>query len=217
MKSFAFISDFDGTLTQKDFYQMIIDDFLGEMGISLYQAWQRKEYKDKDFLNRIYSAVDMEEKELIEYILKIEWDSSANKVIKKIKANGGDFIILSAGTSYYIQHILKKQDLEDVKVYSNPGVYKNRGLYLDIDKEGIYYSEVYGIDKGKVVQDLSTQYEYIYYVGDSAPDIPACKLADVAFAKGRLQDLLKEQNVSFIPITSYKDIEKYLNKEGVIK
>ena len=41
-KKFAFISDFDGTLTNKDFYKMIIDEYLGEEGKELYKAWRRK-------------------------------------------------------------------------------------------------------------------------------------------------------------------------------
>ena len=45
MKKFVFVSDFDGTLTEKDFYQMIIEDRLGEMGKALFDAWKRKEYK----------------------------------------------------------------------------------------------------------------------------------------------------------------------------
>ena len=217
MSKFVFISDFDGTLTKKDFYQMIIDDYLGEMGTALYEAWRRKEYKDRDFLNKIYSSVNMEEEALIDYILSIEWDHSANEVIKKIKAAGGEFVILSAGTSYYIQHILKKQELTDIKVYSNPGIYKDKGLHLEIDEGSAYFSDIYGIDKAKVVQELKRQYDTIYYAGDSAPDIPACKLADVAFAKGGLQEMLEEEGVDFVPIKSYKDIQAYLMEKGVIE
>ena len=57
-KKFAFISDFDGTLTHKDFYQMIIDEYLGEEGKELYKAWRRNEYKDKDFLHKIYDRLE---------------------------------------------------------------------------------------------------------------------------------------------------------------
>ena len=82
-RKFAFISDFDGTLTNKDFYQMIIDEYLGEEGKELYKAWRRNEYKDKDFLHKIYSSINRDENEILEDILKIEWDKNADKIIKR--------------------------------------------------------------------------------------------------------------------------------------
>ena len=76
---------------------------------------------------------------------------------------------------------------------------------------------MYGIDKGKVVADLKHKYSYVYYAGDSAPDIPPCKLADICFAKGKLQGMLQEEGVNFIPISDYRDIEKSLIEKRVIE
>lgn len=217
MKAFVLVSDFDGTLTEKDFYQMIIDDYLGEMGIAIYEAWKRKEYKDEEFLNKIYGALDMDEKELMAYILTIQWDQHANYVIQKIRENGGEFVIISAGSSYYIQPVLEKEKIDEVKVYSIPGSYKNRGLFLEIDQESCYYSDQYGIDKVKIVKELKEQYEKVYYAGDSMLDMEACILSDVIFAKGKLQALLEDRGIKYIAIDNYKDIEKYFIECGIIK
>ena len=216
-KPFVFVSDFDGTLTEKDFYQMIIDDYLGEAGQTLYKEWREGLHDDKDFLDKIYSSINREEAEILEDILRIEWDESATQFIKQIRENGGEFIILSAGTSYYIDRLLKEKGLSDIKVYSNPGVYKDKGIHLQLDKNSPYYSDKYGIDKAKVIEDLKKQYTHVYYAGDSAPDIPPCKIADIAFAKGKLQDLLNAEGINFIPVESYKDIALFLTEKGVIK
>lgn len=215
-KRFVFISDFDGTLTDKDFYKIIIDKYLGEEGKKLYNAWRKNEYKDKDFLHKIYSSINRSEEEILKDILEIQWDENANRVIKRIKDSGGEFVILSAGTSYYIDRLLKDKNLSDIKVYSNPGEYKDRGIHLKIDKNSPYFSEVYGIDKGKVVKELKSKYGFVYYAGDSAPDIVPCKLADICFAKDKLQDMLKEEGVKFIPINNYADVEKYLIETEVL-
>lgn len=216
-KKFVFISDFDGTLTHKDFYQMIIDDYLGEEGEALYKAWRRKEYKDRDFLHKIYSSMNRSEEEILEDIIRIEWDDSAECVIEAIKKTGGDFVILSAGTSYYIERLLQQKGISGIKIYSNPGEYKEKGIHLVIDEKNPYFSDVYGIDKGKVVAELKEKYPYVYYAGDSAPDIPPCKLANTCFAKDKLQEMLKEEGVDFIPMNSYKDIEAALKAKGVLE
>lgn len=216
-KRFVFVSDFDGTLTEKDFYQMIIDDYLGEAGQTLYKEWRQGLHDDKDFLDKIYSAINREEAEILEDILRIEWDESATEFIKKVRENGGEFIILSAGTNYYIDRLLKEKGLSDIKVYSNPGIYKDKGIHLQIDKNNPYFSEKYGINKAKVIEDLKKQYAHVYYAGDSAPDVPPCKIADIAFAKGKLQNLLNAEGINFIPVKSYKDIALFLTEKGVIK
>lgn len=214
---FVFVSDFDGTLTEKDFYQMMIDDYLGDAGQTLYKEWRQGLHLDKDFLGKIYSTINREEDEILKDILRIEWDESAHEFIQKVRQCGGEFIILSAGTSYYIERLLKEKGLSDVKVYSNPGIYKDKGIHLQIDENSLYYSERYGIDKAKVVEDLKKQYTHVYYAGDSAPDILPCKIADMAFAKGSLQEMLRAENIDFIPIKSFKDVATILTEKGVLK
>ncbi len=195
---------------------MIIDDYLGEKGEILYKAWRRNEFKDRDFLHQIYSSINRNEAEILEDILRIEWDETADYVIDAIHQAGGDFIILSAGTSYYIERLLEHKGLQHIKVYSNPGEYREYGIHLSIDETSPFFSDIYGIDKSKVLTEIKKQYDYVYYAGDSAPDIPPCTLADTCFAKSALQEMLHEKGIPFIPMTSYKDIGTVLKAKGVI-
>lgn len=208
-KPFVFVSDFDGTLTDKDFYLLIMDDYLGDKGKELYDAWKRKEYKDIDFLGLIFKSINRNEDEIMEDILRIPFDKYAADFIQNVKDAGGDFVILSAGTSYYIHRVLQAKGICDVTVYSNEGYYNEKGIHLKKDSSSPYYSEMYGIDKALVVSDLKEKYEKLYYAGDSAPDVKAAMLSNVAFAKGRLQAMLHSEGHPFIPIKSFKDITDY--------
>lgn len=42
MKNFAFISDFDGTFTEKDFYKIITDEYLKDECCEIYKDWKNK-------------------------------------------------------------------------------------------------------------------------------------------------------------------------------
>lgn len=216
MKKFVFVSDFDGTLTEKDFYQIIIDEYFKEEGAKLYKAWKNNEYKDIDFLGLIYKAINRDEEEILEDILSIPLDIYAKEFIEKVKSSGGDFVVLSAGTSYYIDRIFENKGITGVEVISNEGYYENKGIYLKIDTESPYHSEVYGVDKEKVVKGFKYEYEKVYFAGDSAPDLKAALLADVTFAKGVLQDLLRDENHPFIPVENFRQIEEYLINEGIL-
>lgn len=216
MKKFAFFSDFDGTLSNKDFYQIIIDKYITEEGTKLFKKWRAKEIKDVDFLGYIFKSINRTEDEIQDDILSIPLDAYAKEFIEHINAAGGDFIVLSAGTRYYIERLFDREGIKNVTIYSNTGVYKDKGIHFDIDTKHWSYSEIYGIDKAKVVEKLKKDYETIYYAGDSEPDVKPSMLADTVFAKNQLKDLLKAENYPFIPFDNFRQIEEYLKKEGVL-
>ena len=170
MKDFAFISDFDGTLTNKDFYKLLSEAYLAKEAPPLYKEWKNGNMKDREYLSYVFNNVKRNELELKKDILAIEFDPYAKEFINKVKAAGGDFIIISAGTNYYIDKVLESNNITKVDVYANKGIFKNNGIYFDLDKKSEFYSDRYGIDKLSVVLKLKANYKKIIYAGDSSPD-----------------------------------------------
>jgi 2,3-diketo-5-methylthio-1-phosphopentane phosphatase len=219
MKKFAFVSDFDGTMTDRDFYQIIMERFLAhdKHAKARYEDWRRGEIGVYQFLSDLFMRIDCDENELLAAVDAIPFDDHVQKVIDKVQRVHGDFYILSAGTGYYIQKILDKVGIKGVHLISNAGYYTSRHLRIEADTKGPYYSPELGIDKLKAVRDLKTRYETVYYAGDGEPDLRAAQHADVVFARGELKDLLKERHHDFVPFTHFLDIEKYLtNKMGIL-
>jgi 2-hydroxy-3-keto-5-methylthiopentenyl-1-phosphate phosphatase len=208
MYSFAFVSDFDGTLTEKDFYKIISDDYLKEEVAEMFKEWKNKKIKDVDYLGYVFKNIRRNEKEIDEDITKISIDPSAKEFIRNIKAAGGHFIVVSAGTTYYIEKAFKRQGIEGVEIYSNKGVFKDKGIHLELDKTNEFYSDIYGIDKSKVVSKLKGKYHKIFYAGDSEPDLKAALIADVVFAKGSLVKFLKEEGKEFMQFNDFSEIWK---------
>jgi 2-hydroxy-3-keto-5-methylthiopentenyl-1-phosphate phosphatase len=215
MKKWAFVSDFDGTISKEDFYIVMMDKYFPE-GRELFKKWRAGELKDIDFLSSIFQSINQEEGTIIEDILNIPIDEYVPDFIKRVQNSGADFYILSAGTDYYIHHLLKKYGIENVKVFSNRGFYRDRNVYMDINPDEWHYSERYGIDKSKVIQKLKEQYEAVYFAGDSEPDSHPAVYADMTFAKSVLQDMLREKEVPFIPVQDFKEVEDYLVEKGVL-
>lgn len=214
MLNFAFISDFDGTLTEKDFYKIIMDEYLKDECAQMYKDWRSKKIKDVDYLGYVFKNIRRNEKEIDEDIMRISFDPYAGEFIKKVKAAGGDFVVISAGTSYYINKIFDKNEIKDVDIYSNEAIYKDKGIHFVLDEKSEFYSEIYGIDKLKVVKKLKQKYDKIFYAGDTEPDLKAALLADVVFAKDVLVDLLKKENKECIEFKNFSEIwptvEKYI-------
>ncbi|MGE5472657.1 MAG: MtnX-like HAD-IB family phosphatase [Ignavibacteriales bacterium] len=217
MKEFIFFSDFDNTITNKDFYNIVIEKHLQDKGVQLYNDWKAKKMKDVDFLNIVFSSMNSSEEEVIQDILTIPFDMNAPSLIEKIRQAGGDFIIISAGADYYIKKIFEHYSIEGVKVISNPSEYRDGGIHIMPDYTSPYYSDIYGVDKELVVKDFKDKAKKIFYTGDSGPDLKAAEQADVIFAKGQLQNLLANEGYSFVPIGSFKEIEEYFISQGVLQ
>ncbi|MCD2345757.1 MtnX-like HAD-IB family phosphatase [Clostridium guangxiense] len=206
MKKFIFVSDFDGTLTEKDFYKIIMEEYLKEDCKKLYKDWKNKKIKDIDYLGYVFRNIGRNEKQIFEDIMKISLDPFAKELIDNVKANGGEFAVVSAGTSYYIDRVFMSKGIKDVKVYSNKGVFKNNGIYFELDKTNEFYSDIYGIDKGKVVKKLKEEYDFVFYAGDSEPDLSAALISDVVFAKNSLAELLQSENREYFKFENFKEI-----------
>ena len=217
MKKFAFVSDFDGTLTDRDFYHIVMDKYLKDWAWDYYHEWRKSKKINVEFLNKIFGAMNRSEEEILEDILELPLDPHAMDFIKKVENCGGDFYILSAGTSYYIKKLLAHFKIDNVTVISMEGKYYNRGITIIPDTQSEYYSSLWGVDKAKVVMTLKEQYQSVYFAGDSEPDMGAAKAADCAFARNDLQRLLTEQNIPFVPFNRYLEVEEYMINNGMLK
>ena len=214
MEKFAFVSDFDGTLTDRDFYQIVIDKYLKDWAWKYYDDWRKTKKINVEFLNKIFSSMDRTEEEIMEDILELPIDPYAIDFIKKVESCGGDFYILSAGTSYYIKKLLAHLNINNVQVISMNGVYRNRGIEILPDPESEFYSDIWGIDKEKVINTLKQKYQKVFFAGDSEPDMKAAKAANCAFARNTLQELLKLKNIPFVPFSKFNEVERYMLQHG---
>ena len=216
MKNFAFISDFDGTITEKDFYRIIMDEYLKDECYEMYKDWRNKKIKDIEYLGYVFKNIRRSEEKIYEDIMKISIDSNVKQFINNVKQAGGDFIVLSAGTSYYIEKVFEKNSIEGVEIFSNKGEFKENGIHFVLDENSEFYSDIYGINKYKVVKKLKEKYDKVFYAGDSEPDLKPALIADVIFAKGGLVELLEKEDKEFIKFESFSeiwdDVQNYLRK-----
>lgn len=212
MNRFIFISDFDGTMSKKDFYSIIIDDYIGEEGRNYSVEWRKNNKVDVPFLNKIFSWHKFSDDELKEVLEKVQIDPYTKELYQFVKDQNGDFLILSAGFNYYIERALKRDGLDELKLITNEGVYENQGFIMKPDTTKKYYSPVYGVDKERVVLENKKEYQKVFYAGDSEPDFKAALAADVVFAKGELKELLDEARKPYYAFETFDEVIKILKE-----
>lgn len=211
MQERLFISDFDNTISRQDFYQLIIEGYLGEEGKSYYKKWKEKNKIGIPFLKKIFSWHKFSKIEHDNILNQIKIDPYINQFKEICKDINMDIILLSAGMSYYIDWILEKEDIE-LPVITNKGSFNNGYFTIEADKKAWYYSSVYGVDKGKVIAHYKKIYKEVLFAGDSEPDYTAAIEADICFAKSELADLLNKKERKFYSFKDFKDIIEQLNE-----
>jgi len=214
-KKIALISDFDGTISKKDFFYMVIEQLLKDKKDALVPWKQYLDGKIKhiDALTGIFSQIHLTQQELDDFISTIEVDSYFYDTAKYCNDNKIPFYICSAGTNYYIKkRISDTLSKYNVVLISNDATYSQQyGMKLIAPAENSpYYNANTGISKQAIVQKMKEDGFFTIYAGDGKPDLKASKIADIVFAKDMLLELCKKENIKTQPFENFKDIMNYI-------
>ena len=99
------ISDFDGTISKKDFFYMVTDTVLKNKKDALlpWQDYLNGKIKHIDAMTGIFSQIHLTQDELDKFISTIEIDPYFYDTAKYCVEKNIPFYICSAGTNYYIK------------------------------------------------------------------------------------------------------------------
>ena len=209
------ISDFDGTISKKDFFYMVTDTVLKNKKDALlpWQDYLNGKIKHIDAMTGIFSQIHLTQDELDKFISTIEIDPYFYDTAKYCVEKNIPFYICSAGTNYYIKkRISDTLSKYNIILVSNDATYSQQnGMKLIAPKEtSPYYNSNTGIAKDKIVQKLKNDGFFTIYAGDGKPDFKSAKIADIVFAKDMLLELCKKENIKTKSFNDFNDILSYI-------
>jgi len=217
--------DFDGTVTKNDIWVASLGRFIND----------RKSFDllCEEFSSLIITARECIRKELAlvedfnfekfnSYLDKEELDDYFEDFLKYCKDNNFEVILVSEGLDYYIDYILKRENL-DLKFYSNKLVLNsakinsNGSKKLKLSCDFPYSDEVCnwcGMSKRNVLinntNDLEN--EISVYIGDGVSDFCVSHYADIVFAKKSLASHCWKNNITYFEYKTFRDIINKLKK-----
>jgi len=207
-KQFKIFLDFDGTITRNDVGEeifrkfvdensvtKIVDDLLADR-ISSRECWE----------SLCESALINDKKKFDNFILSQEIEPTLNRFVEYCEANSFEIFILSDGFDYYIDKILKRENLSRLKVFSNK-------LLLNDDGKLIPYFPYYNADcrssancKRNHIIENSGEDDYTVFIGDGNSDIEAIQYVDFIFAKDDLLKYCEIQRITYFPFKNFDDV-----------
>ncbi len=212
-KEFKIFIDFDGTITtadvgeniflkfgQREEVKNIISDLLSDK-ISSKQCW----------ISLCKSVPYIEEDELDNFIDGIEIDPGFKEFISFCKENELPHYILSDGFDYYIDRILKKENLKGIKFYSNKLEIINNKLIPSFPHHDIGFPGSANCKRNHIINNSSDE-EFTIFIGDGNSDKNTVHYCDFIFAKDDLLKYCERERISYFPFKNFNDIQQIILK-----
>ena len=185
----------------------LLERFASSEWQDIEKLWQEGKISSKECLDIQLSLVKITRSDLEDFLKSIKIDEGFLEFVDYVKSNfNARVYILSDGFRLFIKKILgsfeKKID----------GIYANNLYFINNTFKTLYrYSKAdcqLGVCKCDIVNKLKSDINI--YIGDGMSDFCASKHADFIFAKGKLLNFLKAQNVKHF--TSFSYFEDIINQ-----
>ncbi|ACD65993.1 MAG TPA: 2,3-diketo-5-methylthio-1-phosphopentane phosphatase [Sulfurihydrogenibium sp.] len=210
----TFFCDFDGTISKQDVIDTLLENYASRQWLEIEKLWNEGKITTRECLDAQMALITITEKELDDFLSKIEIDESFLMFVDFVKSNYNSKVyILSDGFKLFIEKILKPYG-----VLSNiDGIYANNVKLINNKFQTFYNHSKHdcqlGVCKCSLVQSLKNSKSI--YIGDGRSDFCVSQTTDFVFAKGKLFDFLKENKFKhFTKFSTFKDV---INKIPYIK
>ena len=215
MKNICVLSDFDGTITNKDGLYAFIEAYAKDGWQKIEQDWTEGKISSKECLIEEFKLIPNLSEELISHFIQtLGIDEYFKSFWEFTKEKNIDFYIISDGIDYFIDKILHKYGLDNLNIISNHGEFRDKSFELTFPNDNPGCVNNAGTCKCAVLKELKEKYEQIYYIGDGVSDFCVAGKADVLFAKSRLKKYCSKNSIKYIEYNNFNDILRYFGTKN---
>jgi 2-hydroxy-3-keto-5-methylthiopentenyl-1-phosphate phosphatase len=200
------VSDFDGTMTDRDFFRLALE-CLPQTAASFWEDYEQGKISHFQALASIFSELRCPESKIISLLTEMGLNQGITADCRRLHRGGWRLVIASAGCAWYIEKLLSPLGIE-AEIHANPGHFsKQEGLNMQPPFSSPYFCRETGIDKTRLVQTTLGQ-GIVAFAGDGRPDLGPALLVhpSLRFAKGRLAEELTKKGESFKPFRSWSEM-----------
>jgi 2,3-diketo-5-methylthio-1-phosphopentane phosphatase len=196
---FVLVTDFDGTISRRDFFELAVERFVKEDAPDYWNEYAAGRLTHFEAMRDIYAHIRCDEETLAETVRDMEVDPRMGEAVESLRLGGWEVIVVSAGCDYYIGRHLEEAGV-GLTVHTNPSTFDPaRGLRMELPVGSPFLSVTHGIDKQAVVRDALARYERVAFAGNGPPDLGAALLVapEMRFARGWLARELERRGAGF--------------------
>jgi 2,3-diketo-5-methylthio-1-phosphopentane phosphatase len=200
----AILCDFDGTITNEDTLGFIFREFAA-CGMDNVIRYARGEIDMREEIRTTFNTIDASKEELEFSLKNIRIEGGFLNFLDFAKSKNYGLAIVSDGLDWYIDHILKRYDVQDIPIFANEISFEPDGFrfYFPWFNEE---SPRRGVCKSLIARVYSNHYEKVVFIGDGRSDVNIVLEADVVFARGWLASYCSEKNINHIEFRNWDEL-----------
>lgn len=198
--------DFDGTVTDKDITDAVIQRFAKPGWEEAEARWEKGLIGSRECLAEQMALIHEPLENILEYVDSFGIDPSFPDFLNFLKRRRIPYAVVSDGFRMFSERILVNAGI-DVPVYAN-------GLNRQDGRLKTFYPHAKtdcpsGTCKCKVTGDAGNG-SPIILVGDGRSDFCLAKEATLVFSKGKLTNYCKENGIAHRPFKNFYDVQNCL-------
>ena len=206
------VSDFDGTMTQHDFYSCAVQYLLGPDDLEPWHACTLGEITHFEVLQRIFERIRADMPQIERILSAMEFDPAAERTVQRLERQGWNVVVVSNGCGWYIERLFRQHNLR-LELHTNPSEYSAvHGLQMQLPTQSTFFDEQFGISRTAVVQNALQSCSAVAFAGDGRPDLePALMVRpELRFARGWLATELRSRGETFQHFSTWSEISEKL-------
>jgi 2,3-diketo-5-methylthio-1-phosphopentane phosphatase len=208
MPSRVLVSDFDGTVTARDFCHLALERLLTPGDMRFWADYREGKITHLTAMRRLFARIRAPEARVLEVVRAMRPDPLLADAVRDLRKGGWHIVVVSAGCEWYIRRILADAGI-DLEVHASPGRYAEEGPLLMEEPLGSpFYCPETGIDKAAAVRFHQQRGAVVAYAGDGFTDAPAALLVEpeYRFARADLAAVLDKQGQAWRPFRVWSDV-----------
>jgi 2-hydroxy-3-keto-5-methylthiopentenyl-1-phosphate phosphatase len=213
--SFKIFVDFDGTISTTDVGEAMFQYFgEKEQSIIIVNDWVEQKINSSQLWKLLCGTVhNFDEIKFDEFLNTISIDQTFRPFIRFCKSERFEVKVLSDGFDYYINKILKRENLMDLEVFSNKLIVDRNNISPEFPYTDEECTRCANCKRNHVL-NFSSEEDFTIYIGDGFTDICPAQHCDFIFAKDSLLKYCEINRITYFPYSNFNDV---LNKLTELK
>jgi 2,3-diketo-5-methylthio-1-phosphopentane phosphatase len=203
------VSDFDGTITARDFYQLAVERLLTPADMQPWADYRAGRITHFTAMQRIFACIRAPEERVLAAVRDMRPDPLLAAAVADLRSGGWHVVVASAGCEWYISRILAAAGVE-LEVHANLCRYceEDGSLRMEEPVDSPFHCPETGIDKAAIVRFHQRRGAVVAYAGDGFTDAPAALLVrpEYRFARADLAAVLDKQRQPWRPFCVWSDV-----------
>lgn len=200
------ITDFDGTITRHDFFELVRARWP-----QVPDPWDQAlagTLPMREALRRIFAGAQGTQQEFLELCDQTGVDAKTGSAFQRLQQAGWRIIVASAGCIFYIRHTLSRVGVQADVVAHRGDFVEGQGLLMEPLENSPFAHPRFGLNKSEVVRHFQATGLPVAFAGDGTPDLDPLLMvpAELRFATGWAANQLQARGEGFHRFARWSDI-----------